>query len=343
MKSLHTIADEINGAANAYRVGEFQAIRQKIHGLSRPKTRQIFTAQTTHDEWAFHSGGRKEVQFNIGFEGDANEYLRYGLAFSLEPSHTLPDPLTLKPKILKLNEYIRANASELDDLRFWYYFNHTRSPSFPATPVNEALIRVDTFLFWGKMSPRATIRPQEVLFLFDRLLPAYEYVEGDTPLQKRRVDLRKGLQFKAGCSDKAHAATLHSQAGTKSVKLHHNRLQAALYTILSQQYGDENVGTETDTGRGSRVDLVVRDGKQHVYYEIKTSPDIRVCLREAISQLLEYSYWPGGNEAATLVVVSENPMTRDARRYLATLRERFDIPVFYRHLNVTSGILGEQE
>ncbi len=343
MRSLRTIANEVNRAASAYRMGEFQLIRQRIHGLSRSKTRQIFTAQTIRDTYAFHSGGRKEIQFNIGFEGDAKEYLRYGLAFSLEPSRTLPEPLMLKPKILRLNEYISTNSSELDDLRFWYYFNEDRSPSRPVTPIAEALIRKRTFLFLGKMSPRETVQSQEILFLFDRLLSAYEYVEGNTPLPKTRTDLRKGLQFKPGCSEKAPASVRHPGTMTKSVTLRHTELEKAVYTILLQRHGEENVGTENDTGRGSRVDLVVRDGKQHIYYEIKTSPDIRTCLREAISQLLEYSYWPGGNEATALVVVSENPMTHDARRYLATLRNRFNIPIYYRYLEMGSGTLGKHE
>lgn len=341
MKKLHAIAEEINAAAVNYRMRDFQEIRRQIHGLSRPKTRDIFTSQTIHDDWAFHSGGRKEIQFNIGFEGSQNEWLRYGLAFSLEPSQTLPAPLVLKPKVLKLSEYIRENQSELEDVRFWYYSNHQRSSTLPVTPIPEDLIRVHNFLFWGKMSRRDTIQPKEVLFLFDRLLNIYEFVEGNVPLKKQPAELNKGFQFKAGCSEKMETTIQRSPATTKAVMLHHNKLQVALHSILSQKYGDDNVGTENDTGRGSRVDLVVRDGNRHMYYEIKTSPNIRDCLREAIAQLIEYSYWPGGNEAETLVIVSENPLTPDARRFLVMLRERFHLPIFYQYIDLTHESLGE--
>jgi len=109
MKNINTIAQEINAAAVNYRMSDFQEIRRQIHGLLRPKTHKIFTNQTINDNRAFHSGGRQEIQFNIGLEGDQNEWLRYGLAFSLEPSQTLPDPMVLEPKVLKLNEYIREN------------------------------------------------------------------------------------------------------------------------------------------------------------------------------------------------------------------------------------------
>jgi len=343
MRNLRVIAEEINTSAANYRMGQFQEIRRQIHGLSRVKARDIFTSQTIHDEWAFHSGGRKEIQFNIGFEGEQNEWFRYGLAFSLEPSHTLPDPLVLKPKALKLNEYLRQNQSELEDVRFWYYSNHQRSPTLPVIPIPEELIRIHTFLFWGKMTPRETTQPEEVLFLFDRLLDVYQYVEGNTPLRKRLAELHKGFQFKAGCSTKPESAVARSQAATKAIILRHNKLQAVLHSVLSQQYGEDNVGTENDTGRGSRVDLVVRASNKHLYYEIKTSPCIRTCLREAVAQLVEYSYWPGGNEAERLVVVSENPMTPDARRYLLTLRKRFHLPIYYQRLDLKSQTLGEPE
>ena len=82
---------------------------------------------------------------------------------------------------------------------------------------------------------------------------------------------------------------------------------------------------------------------RHIYYEIKTNPNIRECLREGIAQLIEYSYWPGGNEAETLVVVSENPFTPDARRYLVMLRERFHLPIFYQYLDLANGSLGDLE
>ncbi len=343
MKNINTITQEINAAAVNYRMRDFQEIRRQIHGLSRTQTRNIFTAQTINDDRAFHSGGRKEIQFNIGLEGAQSEWLRYGLAFSLEPSQTLPDPMVLEPKVLKLNEFIRENQSELEDIRFWYYYDHQRSATLPVTLVSKDLIRVPTFLFWGKMSPKDLIQPEEVLFLFDRLLNVYEFVEGNVPLRKRPAELNKGFQFKAGCSIKVETTIQRSRATTKAVTLHHNRMQTVLYSILSQKYGENNVGTENDTGRGSRVDLVVRDGNKHMYYEIKTSPSIRDCLRDAIAQLIEYSYWPGGNEADTLIIVSENPLTPDARRYLLMLRERFHLPIFYQYFDLLQGSLGKPE
>jgi hypothetical protein len=115
MNTIPTIANEINAAAGEYEMGQFQEIRREIRGLARVKDRRIFTRQTTHENWAFHSGGRTELQFNIG---DDMQWFRYGVAFSLQPSQTLPKPLSLKPKIFKLNDYLCNNAAEFEDLKF---------------------------------------------------------------------------------------------------------------------------------------------------------------------------------------------------------------------------------
>lgn len=343
MRGLRAFAEEINRSASDYRMGQFQEIRAQIHKLQRMKTRDIFTSQTIHKDWAFHSGGRKEIQFNIGLEGKHNEWLRYGIEFSLERTQTLPDPMILRPKIQKLNDYLRENLLELEDLRFWYYYKGQRSPTLPLEPIPEELIRIKTFLFWGKLTPRETVKPEEVLFLFDRLLYIYEYVEGGNPLRKQPAEMSKGFQFKAGCHIGPEYTVARSKAAIRESNLRHNELGKTLYSVLSRRYGEDKVGTENDTGRGSRVDLVVRDDRGFSYYEIKTSMCIKTCLREAIGQLMEYSYWPGGNEAKSLVVVAENPMTPDTHRYLSMLRERFHLPVYYQRLNIKSGTLGELE
>ncbi|MCW3084023.1 MAG: hypothetical protein JWP12_1389 [Bacteroidetes bacterium] len=46
---------------------------------------------------------RKELQFNIGYD-ISEQFLRYGVAFSLEASRSLPNPVeVLQPKIQLFN------------------------------------------------------------------------------------------------------------------------------------------------------------------------------------------------------------------------------------------------
>jgi hypothetical protein len=57
--------------------------------------------------------------------------------------------------------------------------------------------------------------------------------------------------------------------------------------------------------------VVVRHEREFLFYEIKTAHSPRACLRQALGQLLEYSFWPGSQEAARLIVVGETPLDKE--------------------------------
>jgi hypothetical protein len=53
----------------------------------------------------------------------------------------------------------------------------------------------------------------------------------------------------------------------------------------------------------------------------------RSCIRDAIGQLLEYSYWPGAQQAHMLVIVSEAEYHDEAKTYIERLRKDFLLPI----------------
>jgi hypothetical protein len=79
---------------------------------------------------------------------------------------------------------------------------------------------------------------------------------------------------------------------------------------------------------------VVRRKPGYWFYEIKTGDTVRACLREAIGQLLEYSFWPGAQEAVRLVVADERPMEKSAEEYLRCLRTLFSLPIDYEQIAI---------
>ena len=81
---------ELNERARGRAVGDLQEIRRELKEHPRLLTHNLFDSRTTFDSYAFHVGGRTELQFNIGLES-GDEDLRYGVAFSLETNQTLPD------------------------------------------------------------------------------------------------------------------------------------------------------------------------------------------------------------------------------------------------------------
>jgi len=150
-----------------------------------------------------------------------------------------------------------------------------------------------------------------------------------------------GIAFRPGYHPKRESAKAETKKERKTILLRENKLQRALYKSLCARYGKNSVGTEVRIGTGCSIDVVVRRNGEYMYYEIKSGACIRTCLREAIGQLIEYSYWLPGNVAERLIVVSESPLTTDAGRYLNTLRKSLRIPVYYQQFELKSKSLGK--
>jgi len=323
-------------------MGSFQSLRKKLKALSKVHSHKIFTSQTIDKEWAFHSGGRKELQFNIGLE-HRNEalFFRHGVAFSLEPSRTLPNIEVLLPKIERFNDYVREVAPEFSDMQMWHHCRDERSNNYSIREISCELFQPGYFIFLGKLTELAKVNVDDVLRDFDRLLNLYEYVEGGKTIRTVAVELASGFQFRSGCSLKRSFTTRSRPERRLNILLRHNEIQYALYEYLSSLYGPENVGAEVLTDGGKKIDVVVKDGDSFVFYEVKTSSCIRTCIREALSQLLDYSLWPDAERADKLVIVTENDSTEEAAKYLAKLRECFGLPVYHQRFAVQEKVLEE--
>ena len=71
-------------------------------------------------------------------------------------------------------------------------------------------------------------------------------------------------------------------------------------------------------------------------FEIKTALAPRDCVREALGQLLEYAYWPDSPVVKAVWIVGPSPIDSETQEYIAGLRERFGIPMAYRHQPVAT-------
>ena len=178
--SLKSIANKINQKSKDFEIGKLQGIRKALKGLKRKANSNIFVddSNTMTEDWAFHYGGRSEIQFNIGFE---DEGFRFGLAFSLETSQTLPDINLLKPKIKKLNTLYDDKPELFSDYRMWYWQNGERSEIFDFRKISSDLIKVGTFIFFGKLVEESKLNYSEILSTFDKMLSIYTSVETGVP------------------------------------------------------------------------------------------------------------------------------------------------------------------
>jgi hypothetical protein len=272
------------------------------------------------------------LQYNIGFEIiDGTKLFRHGVAFSLQRSQWVRDVVeVLLPKISRYNEFIALYPNRFAHFSMWYWTDEGVSSVFPVTGITSNLAVPESFIMIGKRTT-LPIDLDVVLKDFDELLPLYEFVESSNTTMFPSVNSSiSGLYFVPGHYEALNRTTrVSARERVLDVELRHNEIQTKLYNYLVDEFGSNAVGTEQLNGPGNRVDVVVRLGRSYTYYEIKTRSSARACLREALSQLLEYSYWPTSQEAERLVVVGTTPATLDEEAYILTLRSRFQIPLYY--------------
>lgn len=326
--SVSLLVAEIERRAVTREIGRLQEIRKALKGKLRLPWHGIFHQDTIreNDGYAFHYGGRTELQFNVGFE--PQNMFRHGVAFSFETSKTLPDPYMLLSSAERFNEFVRLQPQQFASFVMWHWDHGVRSTDYPVAPIRADLTRPGVFVFMGRMQPLNAIDFELLVDDLDRLLPLYRFVEGNANFPTTTKAAEIGFKFKSGCRAKVVETTASLAERKLNIFLRHNEIQKQLHDHLVSQYGAENVGTELGNA-GGQVDLVVRRGSKYWFYEIKTALSARGCIREAIAQLLEYSFWPGTQEADKLIVVGEPSLDRDAKQYLSTLRARFSLPIEY--------------
>ena len=333
---LSTIAREISVGAIGRPIGELQAKRTARKNLKR--TPSLFDGRSTRERWAFHVGGLTELQFNIGFEEiDDKDIFRHGIAFSLQPNINVPDVSILESRIRKFNRYLDEHPNAYDDLSMWYFMDGDRSANFAPAPIADNLIKQHVFIMLGATCPVDAISVGAILDDFDRLLPLYDYVEGDTGLATRRTGMARNFEWSPG--NKARVAHVRYEKPERNIDAvqRHSKLQDALFFHLERMHGKDNVSGEQHCGDRTCIDVAVRHDSRYIYYEIKTALSARSCIRQGFGQLMEYAYWPDGQDIERLVIVGEAPRDEDANSYLEMLRNKFALPLAYEQFDPKTG------
>ncbi|MGR3857183.1 hypothetical protein [Chryseobacterium indologenes] len=161
---------------------------------SRPNTWQIFSSKSIKSDYAYHSGGRAEFQFNIGDDWILDSTVfRYGLAFSLHRDQTVSDPETeFAPQIDRLNNFILSNPNYFEGFSMWYYSPNDLEDFFiDVRPIDDVMAAAGNFIFIGKFFTKGHDQINvndiwEIINCFDNLIELYEKVTfGDIVIEKR--------------------------------------------------------------------------------------------------------------------------------------------------------------
>ena len=148
MMNIEEIVQILNDESHRFEFGQLQDMRKQHLGLDKKPVNTPFGKKALFDHYAYHVGGRHELQFNVGFDKDD---LRWGVAVSVKSSRRMRDVSKLFPKLDKLNEFIRLHADgHLRDFLMWDWYGNDRSNDRLPSIITENLYSHGFFLFLGR-------------------------------------------------------------------------------------------------------------------------------------------------------------------------------------------------
>jgi hypothetical protein len=107
----------------------------------------------------------------------------------------------------------------------------------------------------------------------------------------------------------------------------HYKITESLFTHLEKS--GFKVEYERVSPAGGKVDMIGWKGSNATFFEIKTYPSAKACIREALGQVLEYAIYPAASRAEKLVIVSQNKTTATDQAYIEHLRKSLNLKLEY--------------
>lgn len=184
--NIHQLAKRIDekAIAHGFAIAALPELRKKHLG-KKLLPYSIFSKKTIfdgNDIYAFHHGGRDEIQFNVGEEYiNDKPVTRLGLCFSLEASPSLHHPVEdLDPFRQKFNECFEKHPEYFSGFKMWYYQNGQRHGDFAPQKISDQWFQYGTFICLGNIIQKSLSDLNDsdvsaILSGFDKLLPIYKY------------------------------------------------------------------------------------------------------------------------------------------------------------------------
>lgn len=170
-----------------------------------------------------------------------------------------------------------------------------------------------------------------------------ERPESDMPLANTEID-DKYVKTLPGYLD--HVADILIQKKTGDIDavkaeyrmtLKHNSLSNEMVKYLKSK-GYTDVVTDKEF-----VDIQAVDPQGNkIYFELKTADTVKLAIRQALGQLLEYNHYPNKNNADKLIIVTTLEITQQDMQYLIGMRSRYNIPVYYKQFDMNKKTLSEE-
>ena len=350
------IAEKLNKRAkeNDHEIASLYKLRSKYLEKERLNP-NIFSKQTIFekDKYAFHHGGRREMQFNIGLEKYGNKLsTRFALCISLEGGINLKNPVQELDKFrIRFNQLFLLKPELFRGFKLWFHENNKLKKIVNPQSIPISWFKKGNFIALGDFiqKPFDKLNDKDfdkILEGFDKLLPIYKYCVLKMPFDSVQCKIaeKRNFKFEFGRSKKSinDRFSKHQKKLVQS-KATHNRIQEALYEKFVEEYGGNRVGMERGTGLSTRIDISVNSKDGIILYEVKTYSSVSYSIREAIGQLLEYAYYPNPvKNLKEMIIVTDLPIEPLDAEYLKYLRKLTSLKIFHQSFNLVNNTLSDK-
>ena len=153
---------------------------------------------------------------------------------------------------------------------------------------------------------------------------------------KKGLEVRKSTNKKRNAKTKRQASTKrntqsHRRTINRSyiVEQKHNKIQEALKAKLVEEYGEENVLLEENY-----VDVKLTQPNYIGLYEVKSSSYASECVREALGQILFYSYHNQDKRTKKIYVVGQYPASEQDYGYIKYVKDKLKLDFEYLNIDI---------
>lgn len=176
-----------------YDIAQLQSFRKIILGRVGRKTIFSHNKKAEGRLYSFHSGGRKELQFNLGEDIiEGKKVFRYGVVYSLERSRSLHTLMAdLNPSRKRFNDYVASYPNILDGCQLWYDKNNEWGGFINDNLIKDEIFKDNNFIFIGKYLNKTldevTVDDLHlILKQFDIFFPLYKFCLDETATIKQQ-------------------------------------------------------------------------------------------------------------------------------------------------------------
>ena len=148
---------------------------------------------------------------------------------------------------------------------------------------------------------------------------------------KKSENKKRSVRVTRKASKRRNIQAHHRKTTNRSyiVEQKHNKIQEALKAKLAKEYGEENVLLEENY-----VDVKLIQPNYIGLYEVKSSSYASECVKEALGQILFYSYHDQDKKMKKIYVVGQYPANNQDCGYIKYVRDKLKLDFEYINIGI---------